>query len=219
MSSPVCSLFVDNMALVNKEQLRHDDMDTDNWDDSDDDCDEDGEVFFVSNIEDSDTWSEKDVFGNDYFARNGIPVPCAVSMDTVSSDQQFFNQQDVVVTMATVIVDTVSVPSTSSPASGLTANQDKQGLDGDGNNKLQCSFDCGEWFHERWQLKRHETVHIRENRFGNFQCSYCDYKCIKKVSMDCHTVRVHTKLFKHVCFLCGQGFHYPWELSRHTKKH
>ena len=59
-------------------------------------------------------------------------------MDTVSSDEPVLNQPDLIA-KTSFPVDIVPVPSTSA----LSTNQDTQELDGDGNNKLPCSFKCG----------------------------------------------------------------------------
>ena len=82
---------------------------------------------------------------------------------------------------------------------------------------LKCEM-CGTSFYNILYLKRHHrTVHGEEN----FSCDVCGRKFTTKPRLKDHFNSIHLNHAdrKHVCKLCGQGFHKIIAYKNHMNKH
>ena len=82
---------------------------------------------------------------------------------------------------------------------------------------LKCEM-CGTSFYNILYLKRHHrTVHGEEN----FSCDVCGRKFTTKPRLKDHFNSIHMDHAdrKHVCKLCGQGFHKIIAYKNHMNKH
>lgn len=93
-------------------------------------------------------------------------------------------------------------------------------MDGEG---FLCSS-CGEVFSVQWRLDTHLTkVHnIVTARAMKYSCPECSYICGKQAMLDIHIDRVHRERPPDksiVCDLCGQGFYFQDEMTKHKNRH
>ena len=186
------------------------------YDDSDssDEDDEEEEVFFVTNI--TEDWTEDHEFGNDYFERNGIPVPGHITDEGHGNpdvEAGETNTRDIVLN---------GMESTGTEASKLTRKKKRNRSRRSKNQvpshkddkKYKCRYlGCMYKFNRRGKLEshmrsKHEPKH-RENRVldhedvKKYNCQYpgCNYKFFQKGNLESHVRRKHKP--EHLDWLCS----------------
>lgn len=89
---------------------------------------------------------------------------------------------------------------------------------GPNSQRYICS-QCGREFKEPKVLRDHEKIHLPDEEKYVFQCSFCEKKFMRKVSLQNHTLRVHDQTKSCFCEVCGRGFVTKVDLKNHMIVH